>query len=95
VLRALDNFRRLHAKIEGRLRERGQYHRRNLGEYNGGRDCLDFLREIGQPGSDAGTLPRIEEIFNRVRGDALAILGEKPPGRPLPLARFMGRRALA
>jgi flavin-dependent dehydrogenase len=94
VLRALANFRRLHEKVERVLRERGDYYRRNLGEYNGGRDCLDFMREIGLPGSEAETLARVEKVFNRVRAEALAILGEPRPTAPLPLARFMGRRAL-
>jgi flavin-dependent dehydrogenase len=95
VLRALENFRQLYAKVESHLRETGGYHRRNLGEYNDGRDCLGFLAQVGRTQSEATTLARTAQIFNRVRGDALRILGAEVEPEAMALPRFMGRRPLA
>jgi flavin-dependent dehydrogenase len=94
VLRALENFRQAFAKVESRLRETGDYYRRNLGEYNDGRDCLGFLAEVGRTRDVALTLARTGEIFNRVRGDAQRILGMPGEPKAMPLPRFMGRRPL-
>jgi flavin-dependent dehydrogenase len=93
VLRALENFRRLYAKVEAELRARGEYHRRNLGEYSDGRDCLHFLDEIGQPRDELAVFTRTGEIFNHVRSDAFRVLGRETP-EPMALPRFMGRRPL-
>jgi flavin-dependent dehydrogenase len=93
VLRTIENFRRLYAKVEDELRARGDYHRRNLGEYTDGRDCLHFQEEVGQPRDDLAVLTRNGEIFNRVRSDAFRVLGRDAP-EPMPLPRFMGRRPL-
>ena len=92
VLRALENFRRLYATVESRLRDEGRYYEGNLGGYNDGRDCLGFLTDVGAPCTEADTLTRTAEIFNRVRNDALALLGEPAEEKPLPL--FMGRKPL-
>ncbi len=94
VLRALENFRQLFARVESRLRKSGDYYRRNLGEYNDGRDCLGFLAEVGRTDDVATTLARTAEIFNRVRDDAHRILGAEGGQKPVPLARFLGRRPL-
>jgi flavin-dependent dehydrogenase len=93
VLRTLENFRRLFAKVERELRASGAYHRANLGAYSEGRDCLHFLEEVGQPRDDAAVLRRNGEIFNRVRADAARILGLGPVDE-VGLPRFMGRRSI-
>ena len=94
VLRAIENFRRLYAAVEAHLLERGDYYRRNLGEYNEGRDCLGFMSEIGRDRDDAAVLRRTGEIFNRVRTEAFRLLERDPGPANVPLARFMTRRPL-
>lgn len=94
VLRSLENFRVLLLRVERELRERGDYHRRNLGVYNNGRDCLQFERELGREREEAAILEHQGEIFNRVRSDAAAVLGVEPRYPTLPLRRFMTRHAL-
>jgi flavin-dependent dehydrogenase len=94
VLRALENFQQLFATVEKQLLKSGDYYRRNLGEYNDGRDCLGFLHQVGRTDDVATTLARTAEIFNRVRSDAHRILGNAGEQQPVPLARFLGRRPL-
>jgi flavin-dependent dehydrogenase len=94
VLRALERFRGLYAKVEAHLREQGTYYRKNLGEYSIGRDCLGFLDEVGQNRDDAAVLATTGEIFNRVRDDALRLLDREPEPAPMALPRFMGRRPI-
>jgi hypothetical protein len=94
VLRAIENFRRLYAKVEEHLLTNGTYYRRNLGEYNQGRDCLGFMSEIGRGRDDAEVLRRTEEIFNRVRTHAFQLLDRDPGPKTVPLARFMTRQPL-
>jgi len=93
VLRTLENFRRLFAKVEAELRASDAYHRANLGEYNNGRDCLHFVAEIGTERADAMVFTRNGEIFNRVRADAARVLGRGPVD-DVALPRFMGRRPI-
>jgi flavin-dependent dehydrogenase len=94
VLQSLENFRQLLVRVERELRERDDYHRRNLGEYNDGRDCLHFMEELGTEREDAAIFERQGEIFNRVRSDASRVLGVKPRFEELPLRRFMTRHSL-
>ena len=94
VLRSLENFRQLLLRVERELRERGDYHRRNLGEYSDGRDCLYFMQELGEEREDAAILERQGEIFNRVRSDACRVLGVQPRFESFPLRRFMTRHPL-
>lgn len=94
VLRALEHFRALYAKVEAHLREEGTYYRKNLGEYSPGRDCLGFLADVGQSRDDAQVLGTTGEIFNRVRNDALRLLDREPESTPMALPRFMGRRPI-
>lgn len=94
VLRALEQFRGLYEQVDAHLRESGRYYRRNLGEYNEGRDCLDFLQDVGCERDDAAILATTGEIFNRVRDDALRLLGREGEDSPLQLPRFMGRRPI-
>ncbi|MCA9512425.1 MAG: tryptophan 7-halogenase [Myxococcales bacterium] len=97
VLRALDNFAALFAKVEAEVRRRGTYHARNAGEWNNGRDCLWFMGEVGQPRDEARVLALTEEIFQRVfaRAAALHDEGRAPASRPpRALASFLGPKPL-
>ena len=80
--------------VESELRERGDYYRRNLGEYSDGRDCLHFMEEMGEPREEAVVFDRQGEIFNRVRSEASRVLDITPRFEKLPLRRFMTRHPL-
>jgi flavin-dependent dehydrogenase len=89
VLQALKNFRDLFASMAAETMEKGTYHRSNLGRYNDGTDLLYFSSEIGRPRKRREINARSEEIFNRVYGEALEILGGRRGG-DRTLADFMG-----
>lgn len=91
VLRSLAHVRTALQKVRTHLQETGAYHRRNLGEYSDGRECLGFLADVGQATQEAETLERMGDLFNRFRSDTLMSLGAEPR-EPLALMRFMGRR---
>jgi flavin-dependent dehydrogenase len=91
VLRSLAHVRTALEKVRAHLEATGAYHRRNLGEYIDGRECLWFLTDVGEASTDAETLERMGELFNRFRSDALESLGAEPR-EPLALPRFMARR---
>ena len=91
VLRSLHHVRGALEKVAAHIDATDAYHRRNAGEYTDGRECLWFLTEVGQSATEAETLGRMGELFNRFRADAVALTGGEPR-EPLPLARFMGRR---
>lgn len=76
VLDALSNFAALFVQLEKRLTERGEYHRRNLGEYSEGRDCIGFLEQVGHHYSEREAMQRVHEIFNGVRRRAFDLLEE-------------------
>jgi flavin-dependent dehydrogenase len=91
VLGALSNFAALFRQLERHLGERGEYHRRNLGEYSDGRDRLDFLEDVGRRYSERDSLERVQGIFNSVRRQALEILEPASAGHPCeprPIAWF-------
>jgi flavin-dependent dehydrogenase len=94
VLRVLENFAALFRRVEASLRERGAYHRRNSGVFSCGLENIDFLPEIGLERSRRRTLEQAERTYNRVRRDALALLGEATDGPDWPLSAFV-TRALA
>lgn len=74
VLKSLSNFAELFRRVEGALTERGQYHRKNLGEFSDGQDALGFMREVGQSYCEREAQERVQAIFNGVRGQALDLL---------------------
>jgi flavin-dependent dehydrogenase len=95
VLGALSGFSRLFGKVERHLTESGAYHRKNRGEYSDGQDCLGFMKEIGLRHSERESLERTQDIFNRVRGQALGLLpGSSGPPAPKPLSWFLGAASL-
>lgn len=98
VLSALENFTRLFEKVDAALVARGDYGRRNTGEFTRGLDCLGFLHDIGPPRSDDEVLATTHEIFNAVRGRALDLLeGRETPSMraPKPMEWFVGERDLS
>ncbi len=98
VLSALANFTRLFEKVDATLVERGDYGRRNSGEFTRGLDCLGFIHEIGRPRTDEQVLATTHEIFNEIHGRALDLLEDQdqPTARePKPMEYFVGDRDLS
>jgi len=98
VLGALANFAALFVAVEQHLTQQGAYHRRNLGEYSDGRDCLGFVEQVGLHFSERESIQRVHAIFNRVRGQALDLLEGGSPATPRadrPLAWFATAPSLA
>lgn len=98
VLQALRNFATLLRQLDHELRARGEYFRANAGRFSNGLERIDFVQEVGLPRSRREVLQRTAEIFNTVRGGALALLAATPPPTPvaaLPLTSFMVERSLA
>ncbi len=91
VLLAMENFARLFQKAEGRLREQGDYHRRNRGVFSYGLENIDFLDRVGLPRTRRETLEQAARTFNVVRRDALALLGEPGGDEEWPLQAFVQR----
>lgn len=89
VLRALSNFAVLFRRVERTLTERGDYQRKNRGEYSDGQDALGFLRDVGVRYSEREAQERVQAIFNSVHGQALDLL----EGRARPSPR--GLKSLA
>lgn len=97
VLAALSNFAELFRKVDAHLTERGAYERKNSGAYSDGQDCLGFLRRVGLPRSDGEILETTQDIFNRVRNQALDLLEDAPAPvarESKPLVWFLEPRAL-
>ena len=94
VLQGLSNFADLFRKVEARLRDNGDYHRRNRGAFSHGLENIDFLEEVGLPRSSRAVLEKTAEIFNGVRRRGLALLGREA-GEDLPLSAMMTPRPLA
>jgi flavin-dependent dehydrogenase len=82
ILRALGNFNGLFRKVAESLEKRGEFYRRNRGEFTPGLDHLDFLQRVGMPRPRREILEKTEQIFNDVRRRALALLG--PDARHAP-----------
>jgi flavin-dependent dehydrogenase len=97
ALRALDNFSILFRKVENDLRERGEYHRINLGEFRDGLTALSDVERVGTARPANETLETIARTFNDVRQRALRIIdrNHRDEGRSIPLAAFMAARPLA
>src|SRR5574338_153938 len=97
VLKALSNFAALFRSVEGALTARGEYHRRNRGEYSEGQDALGFLREVGVRYLEREAQQRARVLFNRIRGQALDLLegrAQPSPTETRPLAWFSSVPAL-
>ncbi|MBZ0116557.1 MAG: NAD(P)/FAD-dependent oxidoreductase [Sandaracinaceae bacterium] len=89
TLAALHNFACLFGRVEQSLRNRGAYHRGNLGNYNVGVDTVrHVMDELTTPRKKSLVQRRLEEVFNYGRDESLLLLGEKPSGEPLRLHQF-------
>lgn len=94
TLAALRNFASLFRRVEARLRADGTYHRKNLGEYNLGVDCLrPFIDECTTPRKRRLIDQRTEEVFNYGREESLKLLGHSSV-QPLKLYQFAEEAAL-
>ncbi len=82
ILRALANFNELFRKVADSLQRRGEFYRRNRGEFTPGLDHLDFLQRVGMARPRREVLEKTEQIFNDVRRRALVMLG--PDARHAP-----------
>jgi flavin-dependent dehydrogenase len=82
ILRALANFNELFRKVADSLQRRGEFYRRNRGEFTPGLNHLDFLERVGMPRPRREVLEKTEQIFNDVRRRALRMLG--PDARHAP-----------
>ncbi len=97
ILQALENFSDLFQRLESTLRERGDYFRANTGRFHYGLANIDFEKKVGSDRSTDELMQTTESIFNRVRAQALQLLGEVASARevePLPLKAFLGRREI-
>lgn len=100
VLQGLENFSKLFQKLEAGYREKGLWHRANLGRFACALAGVDFASELTAPRSRKQVMRTSEAIFNRIRGqalDLLADLGEPPAAveRSLPFYEFMLASPLA
>jgi hypothetical protein len=77
VLKALRNFNDLFRRVAASLHERGRFHARNRGEFSFGLENIDFVPRVGLPRSRREVLDKTEEIFARVRREALALMDER------------------
>jgi len=75
VLEAMGSFARLFQQVERELEERGDYYRRNQGEFYYGLKDLPFAEQVGEPRERGEVLDTLVEIFNFVRREALVLLG--------------------
>jgi hypothetical protein len=98
VLQALSSFADLFREVEGSLKERGIYHRANVGSFHYGLANIDFAEDVGKPRSRREVLEALLRIFNGVRADALVLAGRaasREDVEPLPLTAFMAGRDLS
>jgi flavin-dependent dehydrogenase len=96
VLNVMRNFAGLFRRVEGSLRERGDYFRANAGRFYCGLDGIGFMQRVGMDRSQAEVLAQAAETFNQVRAKALGLLGDASvPVEPLPLAAFLGPRGFS
>jgi flavin-dependent dehydrogenase len=98
VLNVMRNFTALFQRVEGQLRERGEYFRGNAGRFYCGLDGIRFMQQVGTERSQAEVLAQAGETFNQVRAKALQILGEATCAadvEPLPLSAFLAPRGFA
>ncbi len=96
ILQALKNFAGLFQRVEAELRRRGDYFRRNRGEFHYGLANIDFAERVGLPRSPREVLEATGVVFHRVRAGALELLGRGPAAdqAPLPLSAYLLDRPL-
>ncbi|MBW2394835.1 MAG: tryptophan 7-halogenase [Deltaproteobacteria bacterium] len=95
ILQALQNFSDLFRAAEVHVRERGEYHQRNLGVFSHGLENIDFIEEVGLPRSQRVILEKTGEIFNGVRRRGLELLGrDVDADTSLPLTTMMTPRPI-
>ena len=89
VLQALRNFARVFRSVETTLVERGDYFRRNVGEFSFGLENIDFIQDVGTPRTRRQTLETTERVFNTVLERANQLLGADSYRERRPLQSFM------
>jgi len=97
VLQGLRNFADLFRRVERSLLARGDYNRRNTGQFYHGLTHIDFAEAVGTDRSEAEVMATTLDLFNRVRSQAAVLLGEAATAdavEPLPMKSFLGRRPL-
>jgi len=95
VLQALRNFAELFRRVERELDARGDYGRRNAGNFYHGLTNIDFAERVGTDRPESEVMACTLGIFNRVRARAAYLLGraDAPDAvAPLPMSAFLGRR---
>jgi len=97
ILNALSNFSHLFKKLEGRMKESGEYFRMNEGEFTNALESMEWADQVGISQGVRQELKRLNEIFNANRQQALDLLGachEERIHRHLPLSQFLVPHAL-
>jgi len=98
ILNALSNFSQLFKKLEGRMKENGNYFRRNEGEFTNALEGMEWADQVGIAQGMHQELKRLNEIFNANRQQALNLLDvcqEESIRDHLSLSQFLVPRALA
>lgn len=98
VLTVMENFAALFREVHDHLRDGGQYHRKNLGEYQGIFPTMDCAVELGTDASAKGALRRTADAFNLIRRRALELLGHDDvlQATPvLPMSHFLAGKPLS
>ena len=95
ILQAMENFAALFRTAEAELHASKRYFAGNVGQYGDGRECLDFMMDVGKARTMKEMLIQTNATFNRVRNDALDLI-EGPENREAkPLSFFMSPKDLA
>ncbi len=97
ILRALDKFADLFAKVDSKLRHEGRYFRRNQASFTGDFEGMAHVAQLGRSASPREAFGRTHEVFNRARSRALALLDDEPrlsSPNPLSMLDFLGSGSL-
>jgi flavin-dependent dehydrogenase len=98
ILNALSNFSHLFKKLEGRMKENGDYFRLNEGGFTNALEGMEWTDQVGISQGLHQELKRLNEIFNANRQQALDLLEvsqEENVRRHLSLSQFLVPHALA
>jgi len=98
ILNALSNFSDLFKKLEGRLKENGDYFGMNESKFTNALEGMGWADQVGISQGAHQEFKRLNEIFNSNRQQALDLLEggqEDHVPRHLSLSQFLVPRALA
>jgi hypothetical protein len=98
ILTALSNFSDLFKKLEGRMKENGDYFGMNESRFTNALEGMGWADQVGISQGGHQELKRLNEIFNSNRQQALDLLEEGQEDnvrRHLSLSQFLVPRALA